>query len=247
VRMLREYNCDLHIHTCLSPCADLDMHPAVLVRRANESGLDIIAICDHNASENVQYVIRAAQHEPLLIIPGMEITTSEEVHILALLPGLGSLAGLQQIVYDRLPGRNDERLFGCQAIVNENGEVEGFNERLLAGATQISTSELIGTIHEFGGLAVASHIDRESFSVISQLGFIDDASGFDALEISRALGIEQARKRYPELSHYRFVTSSDAHYPVDIGSAAVVMRLAERTFEEVKMAIEEREGRCVVG
>ncbi len=223
------------------------MHPAALVRKAVERRLDIVAICDHNASENVQYVMRAAQDEPLLIIPGMEITTSEEVHILALLPGLGALTGLQEIIYDHLPGRNDERIFGCQAVVNEKGEVEGINERLLAGATQISVSELVGTIHEFGGLAFASHIDRESFSVISQLGFIDEAGGFDALEISRALGIERARKRYPELSDYRFVTSSDAHCLSDIGSAAMVMRLAEMTFEEVKMAVEQREGRCVIG
>jgi PHP family Zn ribbon phosphoesterase len=244
--MLREYLCDLHIHTCLSPCADLDMHPAALVRKATERRLDVIAICDHNASENVRYVIRAAQSGSLQIIPGMEITTSEEVHVLALFPGLDGLLGIQENIYDHLPGRNDERFFGCQAIVNEKGEVEGINERLLIGATQISLSELIRTIHRFGGLAVASHIDRESFSAISQLGFIDDGSGFDALEISRALGVEQARKRFPELSHYPFVTSSDAHRLADIGTAATVMRLAEGTFEEVKMAIQQREGRCVI-
>jgi PHP family Zn ribbon phosphoesterase len=245
--MLREYNCDLHIHTCLSPCADLDMHPAALVRQATEKGLDVIAICDHNASENVRYVMRAAEGGPLGIIPGMEITTSEEVHILALMPGLDDLVGIQQIVYDHLLGRNDERLFGCQAVVNEKGEVEGINERLLIGATQISMNELIGTIHEFGGLAVASHIDRESFSVVSQLGFIDDDSGFDALEISRALGMERARERYPELSQYTFITSSDAHCLIDIGTAPTVMKLAAGTFEEVKMAMQRREGRCVIG
>lgn len=209
--------------------------------------MDVIAICDHNASENVRYVIRAAQYGSLQIIPGMEITTSEEVHVLALLPGLDGLLGIQENIYDHLPGRNDERLFGCQAIVNEKGEVEGINERLLIGATQISLSDLIRIIHSFGGLAVASHIDRESFSAISQLGFIDDGSGFDALEISRVLGVEQARKRYPELSHYPFVTSSDAHCLADIGTAATMMRLAEGTFEEVKMAIQQREGRCVIG
>jgi hypothetical protein len=244
--MFREYRCDLHIHTCLSPCADLDMHPAALVRGAVARGLDVIAICDHNTAENVQYVMRAAEREPLIIIPGMEITTSEEVHVLALLPGIESLAEIQTIVYDRLPGRNDERLFGCQAVVNEKGEVEQINERLLIGATEIPMSDLIGIIHSFGGLAIASHIDRESFSVISQLGFVDNDSGLDALEISRALGVRQARKRYPDLSHYPFVASSDAHRLSDIGSAATTMRLAEGTFEEVKLAIAYSEGRCVI-
>lgn len=244
--MLREYLCDLHIHTCLSPCADLDMHPTALVREAVARRLDVIAICDHNASENVRYVIQAAEHEALVVIPGMEITTSEEVHILALVPGLAELAGIQQIIYDRLPGINDERLFGCQAVVNDKGEVEAINERLLIGATEIPMSEVIGTIHSFGGLAVASHIDRESFSVISQLGFIDDGSGLDALEISRALGVSRARKRYPELSHYRFVASSDAHSLADIGSAVTVMRLAEGTLQEIGMAIRQAEGRCVI-
>lgn len=244
--MFREYRCDLHIHTCLSPCADLDMHPAALVRDAVDKGLDVIAVCDHNASENVQYVIRAAEPGPLRVIPGMEITTSEEVHILALLPGMESLAEIQRTVYERLPGKNDERLFGCQAVVNEKGEVEEINERLLIGATEIPMGDLIRTIHSYGGLAIASHIDRESFSVISQLGFIDDESGLDALEISRATGVQQARKLYPGLSRYAFVASSDAHTLSDIGSVVTTMRLAEGTFEEVKLAFGRSEGRHII-
>ncbi len=223
------------------------MHPAAIVREAVRRRLDVVAICDHNASENARYVVRAAEDTPLRVIPGMEITTSEEVHVLALLPGLDDLAGLQKIVYDRLPGRNDERLFGCQAVVNEKGEVEGINERLLIGATGIPMSELITVIHSFGGLAVASHIDRESFSVISQLGFIDEGSGLDGLEISRALRIEKARKRYPELSDYPFLTSSDAHCLADIGTAPTVMLLEAGTFEEVKMGVQNQEGRCIIG
>ncbi len=245
--MLREYRCDLHIHTCLSPCADLDMHPAALVKKAVERGLGVIAISDHNASENVQYVMRAAGQGPPAVIAGMEITTVEEVHVLALMPGLGDLLGVQKVIYDHLPGRNDERLFGCQAVVNEKGEVEGINDRLLIGATDIPVSDVVGMIHGFGGLAVASHIDRESFSVISQLGFVDDDSGFDALEISRVLGIERARERYPELARYPFITSSDAHNLADIGAAPTVMKLAEGTFEEIRMALQQREGRCIVG
>jgi hypothetical protein len=245
--MMREYRCDLHIHTCLSPCADLDMHPRSLVERAVARGLDIIAVCDHNASENVGYVIRAAENKTLTVVPGMEITSQEEVHVVALFGRLRDLEKIQDVVYDNLPGQNDEKLFGTQAIVNENGEVEGFNERLLIGATRIPLSDLVGRIHELGGIAIASHIDRESFSVISQLGFVDSESGFDALEVSRALGIAGGRQRYPELSAYPFVTSSDAHFIDDIGTGVTRMRLGGATVEEVKMACEGRDGRSICG
>ena len=152
-------------------------------KRAIAAGLDILAICDHNSSENVSYVINAARGKNLKIFPGMEITTSEEVHFLALFDSLPDLARLQEIVYQHLPGKNDEDRFGVQAIVNENGEVEGINDKLLIGATDIPLNDLLNHVHEQNGLAVASHIDRESFSVLSQLGFIDESIHFDALEI----------------------------------------------------------------
>ena len=128
--MLKVFYCDLHIHTCLSPCADLNMHPQALVEKALEAKLDIIAICDHNSSENVPYVIKAAKGKNIKILPGMEITTSEEVHLIAIFNSLSDLAKLQVLVYDHLAGINDEQKFGVQAIVNEKGEVEGINDKL---------------------------------------------------------------------------------------------------------------------
>ena len=190
--MLKVFNCDLHIHTCLSPCAELDMHPMALVQRAIEAKLDMIAICDHNSSANVPYVIKAAQTSKLKILPGMEITTSEEVHLLAIFDSVSNLISLQNIIDQHLPGENDEKRFGVQAIVNENGEVEGINNQLLIGATDLSLDTLIGYIHQFDGLAIAAHIDRESFSVLSQLGFIDDNAAFDAVEITPLMGFDQA-------------------------------------------------------
>ena len=156
--MLKVFNCDFHIHTCLSPCAELDMHPQALVERALAAKLNIIAICDHNSSENVPYVIRAAQGKNLKIFPGMEITTSEEVHLLAIFDSLSDLASLQEIVYQHLAGRNDEERFGVQAIVNENGEVEGINDKLLIGATDLPLNDLLNSVHELNGLAIAAHM-----------------------------------------------------------------------------------------
>ena len=164
------------------------MYPTAIVQRAVAEKLDVIAVCDHNASENVPYVIRAAAGRALTVLPGMEVTSREEVHLLALFDKTDGLQRLQNIVNAHMTGMNDEERFGCQAIVNEADEVEGFSERLLIGATELALSDLVRQIHDFGGLAVASHIDRESFSVISHLGFIDSEIPFDALEISCRTG-----------------------------------------------------------
>jgi PHP family Zn ribbon phosphoesterase len=243
--MLRVFCCDLHIHTCLSPCGDLDMYPNAVVDKAIAEKLDIIAICDHNASENMQFVLKLAEGKPLTVLPGIEITSSEEVHLLALFNTLDDLKNIQDIIYDHLSGTNREEIFGCQAIVNDLNEVEGFNDRFLLGATKLSLQDIVHHIHRLGGLAIASHIDRESFSVIGQLGFIDPDIPFDALEVTHQTGIRTARLKYPELSHYPFIESSDAHFIKDIGQGITTMFLETGTISELKMAFEHRNGRYI--
>jgi 3',5'-nucleoside bisphosphate phosphatase len=243
--MFRIYRCDLHVHTCLSPCGDLDMYPRAVVEKAISEQLDVIAICDHNASENVKYVIQAAEGKPLLVLPGMEITSSEEVHILALFDRLDNLLNIQETVYAHLSGTNREEIFGCQAIVNDLDEVEGFNDRLLLGATKLSLQDVINHVHRAEGLVIASHIDRGSFSVISQLGFVSPDIAFDALEVSHRLGMAKARSKYPDLMRYAFVESSDAHFIHEIGQGVTSIFLAEATITELKMAFERRAGRYV--
>jgi len=243
--MLREFRCDLHVHSCLSPCADLDMYPRALIENSIAARLDMIAICDHNASENVPYVLKAAERTALTVIPGMEAASSEEVHVLALFETLGGLREFQKIVYRHLAGKNEEKVFGPQVIVNESDEVEGYNERLLIGATSLSLRELIDGIHSLQGLVIASHIDRESFSVIGQLGFIDPSMPFDALEVSASLGIAAARIRFPELSGFPLLTSSDAHFPADIGKAVTVMHLERASFVELRKALRREDGRRI--
>jgi 3',5'-nucleoside bisphosphate phosphatase len=243
--MPKAFRCDLHIHTCLSPCAELDMYPRSIVRRALERKLDVIAICDHNAGENVPYVQRAAKNLPITVLPGMELTSREEVHTLALFDNLDALLTLQEMVYQHLPGQNDEDVFGCQAMVNENDEVEGLNSHLLIGATDLPLVTLIEEIHRLDGLAIASHIDRESFSVISQLGFISDEMPFDALEISVRTGLLNARKRFPELSGHTFLVSSDAHFVRDIGNGYMDIELEKVSTRELKMAFDHQQGRRI--
>ena len=146
------------------------MYPRAVVSMSLARRLDIIAICDHNSSENVPYVIKCAEGTGLTVLAGMEIMSSEEVHVLALFDKLENINPLQDIVYRHLPGKNDEDVFGCQAIVNEHDEVEGLSERLLIGATTLPLQQIVGEIHRLGGLAIAAHIDRESFGIFGSSG-----------------------------------------------------------------------------
>jgi len=238
---------DLHVHTCLSPCAGLDLTPMKIVERARQKGLSLIAVTDHNSAENAAAVMAAAKGSDLRVLPGMEVTTAEEAHVVALFETLEGAVALQQVVFDNLtPGKNDENLFGMQVISNEFDEVDGFNERLLIGATSLDLGEIVDTIHRFGGLAVAAHIDREGFSVIGQLGFIPDGMDFDALEISREMSLAQGRARFREYERFPFVTSSDAHNLDEIGTVSTRFRVARPEMDEIRLALSGENGREIV-
>jgi len=192
--MLRAVKTDLHIHTCLSPCGELSMSPQGIAQKAKEQSIEIIGICDHNSAENVPALIEAGKKLAIQVIPGIEVTTKEEVHLLALFSQIEAALALQAKVYESLPGENNPDLYGLQVVVNESGEVLDFNPHLLIGATTLGLEETINLIHELGGLAIASHIDREGFSLIGQLGFIPSGLPLDALEVSPRLSLQAARK-----------------------------------------------------
>jgi len=244
--MMREFRCDFHVHTCLSPCADLDMYPRAVVSMALARRLDLIAVCDHNASENARYVIKAAEGTGLTVFPGMEITSSEEVHVLALFDKLEPLSALQELVYRHLPGVNDEDRFGCQAVVNEHDEVEALSERLLIGATTLPLQQIVDEIHRRGGLGVAAHVDRESFGILGQLGFIPEGLPLDAIEVTRRTGIAGARRAHPEFARFALIESSDSHCIADIGRGITRALLKEPTLPELKMAFERKDGRRIL-
>jgi len=189
------------------------MHPSALVEAAVRAGLDAVAVCDHNSAENAGAVERAGRAAGLAVIPGMEITSAEEVHILGLMPNIEAALALQSRIYRALPGRNDERAFGMQVIANEQAEVLGFNEHLLAGATTLEVDRVVSEIHNAGGLAVASHVDREAFGIIGQLGMIPPGLPLDALEISRRTPLPEAREKFVPRDEFPLVCSSDAHEP----------------------------------
>jgi PHP family Zn ribbon phosphoesterase len=220
------------------------MSPKGILTAAKKKGIDILGICDHNSSENSLAIMKAAKKMHIHILPGMEVTSEEEVHVLALFDDIGNALKLQEQVYQNLPGKNDEETFGMQVIVNEKEEVLGFSDKLLIGATTIPIDEVLRLIHNFEGLAIASHINREAFSIISQLGFVPDNLGLDALEISPSITIEEAKQRFPY--NYPITCSSDAHYPDDIGKSFTSFLLQGGTVTEIKKALKNEDGRKLI-
>lgn len=235
---------DLHIHTCLSPCGDLSMSPQAIAEQAKIKEIDILGICDHNSMENVPALIKAASKYEISVLPGMEVTSQEEVHILALFDKLVPALKLQEVIYNNLPGENDEEAFGMQVVVDENGEVLRFNNKLLIGASTLTVDEVVKTIHSFQGLAIASHVDREGFSLTGQLGFIPTDLGLDALEISPRMTFEEARLKFDPV--FPLTRSSDAHYPEDIGKASTTFFIENSSIREIKKAFLNQDGRKII-
>jgi len=199
---MRKVRADLHLHTCLSPCADDLMQTTAIIEQAKKAGLDMIGICDHNSGENVRAMMKAGERQSLAVIPGVEVTSREEVHILGLFSAEQDLMCLQDIIYENLPGQNDEEAFGPQLVIDEYGNVVGQNSRLLIGATTLTLEQVIDAIHQFAGLAIASHVDRQRFSLIGQLGFIPNGLKLDAVEVSNPSSAGQ-EYGYPHLLYDR--------------------------------------------
>jgi predicted metal-dependent phosphoesterase TrpH len=236
---MRELRADLHVHTCLSPCAEPEMVPTAIVDEAKQAGLDLIGICDHNSAENTLAVIKAGERRSLPIIPGMEITSREEVHILGLFQDENQLLHVQDLVYDRLTGENDADLFGPQTIVDDSDNELGSTSKLLIGATSFTLEEAVNAIRDHGGLAIAAHIDRERFGLVGQLGFIPDGLELDAVEVSPRVSLDT----WDDLPVVRF---SDAHSLRDIGSSSTCFLLEAATLEEVAKALRDEDGRRIV-
>jgi hypothetical protein len=220
------------------------MSPKGILTAAKNKDINILGICDHNSTENSLAILNAAEKTDIHIIPGIEVTSQEEVHVLALFDDIENALKLQEYVYRNLPGKNDQEAFGMQVVVNEIEEVLGFNDRLLIGATTIPLDEILQRIHSFDGISIASHIDRESFSIIGQLGFIPENLELDALEISPHMTYAEANKKYKD--DFPIISSSDAHYPDDIGKGYTTFLLKEGTVAEIKKALKNENGRKLI-
>lgn len=245
--MLKTVRADLHVHTVLSPCGELEQSPGAVARRAREAGLHLVGVTDHNAAENAAAYRARLGRDGIAVLPGLEVCTAEEVHILALFDDVETALTLQGAVFQRLTGTNDPDTFGMQILVNEEEDVLGFNERLLIGACTYTLAAAVSKILSLGGLAVGCHVDREGFSITGSLGFVPVDLPLDALEISRRTSMERARATIPDASRFPLVRSSDAHKPEDVGSAWTEFLVAEPTVAEIRKALRGEEGRTIVG
>jgi PHP family Zn ribbon phosphoesterase len=244
--VLKKFKADLHIHSCLSPCSDWAMSPRKIIQQSMEVGLDIIAICDHNSAENAGAAVREGERKGIRVLPGLEICSREEVHILALFDDPEPAQEMQAYVYDHLPGENNSKVFGFQVIANEQDEVIGENPRLLIGATRLGLHDIVDKTHLLGGINISCHVDRPAYGIINQLGFIPGDLTLDGLEVSYHISIAEAVKTIAGIGNFSCVTASDAHYLNDIGKACTVFQMAEPTLEEIRLALAKKDGRRII-
>ena len=207
---------DLHIHSCLSPCADNDNTPNNLAGMASISGLDIVALTDHNSSKNCPAFFAAARKYGLIPIAGMELTTSEDIHVVCLFEELDSALSFDKKLDGyRLMIKNRPNIFGDQLILDENDEPVGIEDNLLPSATALSIEDVPDLVEKFGGICYPAHIDRDANGIIAILGTLPETPEFGIVEIRDKEKISDFSEKY-SLSKKRIVISSDAHYLTDI-------------------------------
>ena len=219
------YFADLHIHSCLSPCGDDDMTPCNIAGMAKIKGLDIIAVCDHNTARNLPAVQRVCEAYGLLLLPGMEITTKEEVHLLGYFPTVETALAFGEMLRAHLPKKkNNPRFFGRQLVMNEDDEIIDEEDALLIGATDLSLKTAAELVAEYGGVPVPAHINRGSNGLLINLGLMPDEPFYTTVEAARHLPCEGSALRGRHVLH-----SSDAHYLGDIQEREHALLLSEHS------------------
>lgn len=229
---------DLHVHTVLSPCGDIEMTPAFIIAKAKESGLGIIGITDHNSTLQCAEIKRIGDREGIFVLCGAEITTKEEVHVLAFVDGEANLEKLQNYLTEHLPKiHNNVGFFGYQLVVNEKEEIIKEEEYLLISAIEQSIEQIEGFVHSLGGIFIPAHVDKRQNSVLSQLGFIPSGLKIDALELTKHADIDIFTSQNSYLKKYSIIKSSDAHFPRDFGEVFTELNIDVSSFNAVKEAL----------
>lgn len=211
---------DLHLHSCLSPCGDNAMTPANIAGFARLNGIRLISLTDHNSAENLPYAQKACDAYGVKLLPGIEMNTAEEIHLLCYLPTVEAALALSREIYALLPDIPcDEAVFGEQIVMDEEDHELRRVEKLLVSACGMGLEAAAARCAALGGVAVPAHVDRESYSVLSVLGIMPEAPVFPAVEVHDPARLPPlvASGRLPD--GYEILTSSDAHYLEDIATA----------------------------
>ena len=232
------YRCDLHIHSCLSPCGDNDMTPGNIVGMATLNGLQIVALTDHNSVKNCPAFFKIAKAYGIIAVAGVELTTSEDVHVVCLFRDLESaMAFGDYIETKRIRIKNEPEIFGEQLIMDENDEIVDREEYLLLNALDLSIDEAFDEVISRGGVCFPAHIDRSANGIISMLGDFPPEPRFTAFELNDASSIDEYLEKYPILSvrDLRYVASSDAHYLTDISEHGFEIELEDEPYSSDKV------------
>ncbi len=221
-----KFMADLHIHSTLSPCGSLEMSPKKIIERAYNLGINLISITDHNSIENSLVASNLAKKYNIHYLFGMEVQTKEEIHILVYFDNYKDILDVYKIVYDNLPNiKNDPEIFGDQIVVDEDENIIKFENKLLLNSTELTLKELNEIVYKKGGIFVPAHINSETFSIISQIGFIPDNIIIDFLEITYNINKDEFIKIYPNYSQYKYLSFSDSHYLNEIGRSVTIFEL----------------------
>ena len=213
---------DLHVHTALSACAENALSPRRIVERAHQNGVRLVGITDHNASANVRPAIEAGQRCGVVVLPGVEITSREEAHVLVFFDHIDALDEWQTVIDAHLPEEsNITEVFGHQLLYDARDEIVDVDERLRQVGVSLGLDQLVREIHERGGIVIPAHVNRPRHSLTSQLGLIDPNAGFDALEIRWRDWCRDKHRLGDRLHGYPLLTGSDAHFLEDVGRVAL--------------------------
>jgi len=218
---------DLHIHSCVSPCADLEMSPRAIAERAKENGLDLVALTDHNTSLNCPAFKANCDALGLWSLYGMEVTSSEEAHLVCLFEDVDTALEFSEFVYKFLPDvPNKPEVFGDQVYVNEEEEILGEVEKYLGNATLLSIDDVREEVYSRNGLFIPAHVDKPVFSIVSQLGFLPD-SEYTAIEVFNPINAKDYAK-------YPVISDSDAHYLDDVAKKHLYLDVEEKSFAALR-------------
>jgi 3',5'-nucleoside bisphosphate phosphatase len=238
---MKAYRAELHVHTVLSPCAGVEMIPPLIVREALQLGINIIAITDHNATANIAAVMQAAKGTGLVVLPGMELQTREEVHLLCLFDTLEQAAEWQARVDHLLPDTpNNIEFFGEQFVVDATGEFIRREERLLINSVAIGLESAAALVRSLGGLAIPAHVDRKANGLLANLGLVPP--GFEALEISRHITPAEAIEKFPQLRGHPLIQSGDVHL-LDGFLGSLELQMEKPSIAEITKAIQGQDER----
>ena len=218
---------DLHIHSALSPCGDISMTPNNIINMAYIKGLDIISVTDHNSMMNVRPIMKLGHEKGILVIPGTEVTTKEEVHVLCYFKGLDEGMEFNKVIYDSLPGINNKKeLFGEQYIMDYNDEIIGEEKKLLINSSSYTLEQISSIVNEYKGVMVPAHVFRKSNGILSNLGFIPNNLDIRTIELSYK---DQRYEKNPNnmINKFQIIRNSDAHYLENISEPIFKIELKE--------------------